>query len=600
MEKKMTPDMVLSGSYDYGLVALSILIGLLGAYATIDLAARVKASHGSTRLSWRICGAVAMAIGTWAMHYTGMLAFRLPVPILYDWPISLLSFLPSLVASAVALIVVIRPKMESPRAFVASVFIGGGIGSLHYTAMASMRMQAMHHYSPSLVTLSVLLAMVFSLLSIWLTFLFRDAPRGWKLRKVASVALMGAAIWVMHYTGMASASYTESVIVPDLSHAVRISFLGAFGIGAVALTVLSVALATSMVDRLQKQKVLLDELFEQAPEAVTLMSSDYSVIRVNREFTKLFGYGPQEAIGRHLRELIVPEELQGEVEKFMGMLARRQRVEAEAVRRCKDGRRLNVSIVHVPVSLPGGEVATYAIYRDISERKKAEEKITVASARLRALSARLESAREEEGTRIAREIHDELGSALTSLRWDLETLETTLADSTSGSQLQESREKIEAMIKLTSDVLQTVRRISSELRPQVLDDLGLAEAVEWQAAEFQARTGIICNCDCSLEKLNLNQAQATAVFRILQEALTNVLRHAQATRVDIEIEEKIGEFVMTIVDNGKGITEAEQSADESLGLLGMRERADLIGGTVEIKGIEGSGTTITITINTSG
>src|ERR1700737_1355519 len=184
----MTSDLVMAGSYNYGLVALSILIAMLGSYPTIDLAGRVKATHGGSRLSWRIGGATAMAIGTWAMHYTGMLAFQLPVPIRYDWPTSLLSFLPSLLASAVALIVVIRPKMESPHAFVASVFIGGGIAGLHYTAMASMRFQGMDRYSPALVALSVLLAMFFSLLSLWLTFLFRDGPSGWKLRKAASVA----------------------------------------------------------------------------------------------------------------------------------------------------------------------------------------------------------------------------------------------------------------------------------------------------------------------------------------------------------------------------------------------------------------------------
>jgi len=176
----------MSGSYNYGLVALSILIAMLGSCATINLAGRIAANNGAARLSWRIGGATAMAIGTWAMHYTGMLAFRLPIPISYDLPASLISFLPSLLASAVALVVVIRGKMESLRAFVAAIFMGGGIAGLHYTAMASMRMQAKDRYSPALVVLSVLLAIVFSLLSIWLMFLFRDEPRGWKLRKVAS------------------------------------------------------------------------------------------------------------------------------------------------------------------------------------------------------------------------------------------------------------------------------------------------------------------------------------------------------------------------------------------------------------------------------
>jgi PAS domain S-box-containing protein len=378
----------MAGSYNYGLVALSILIAMLGSYATIDLAGRVRASHGGSRVSWRIGGATAMAIGTWAMHYTGMLAFRLPVPIRYDWPTALLSFPPSLLASAVALVVVIRPKMESRRALVASFLIGGGIAALHYTAMASMRFQGMHRYSPVLVTLSVLLAMLFALLSVWLTFLFRDEPRGWKLRKLASVALMGTAIWAMHYTGMASASFVESAIAPDLSHAVRISSLSAAGIGAVALTVLTVAVLTATLDRIQKGKVLLDELFEQAPEAVALMNEDQSILRVNREFTQLFGYSPEESIGRPLRDMIVPDELQDEVQKFIDMLARGERVEAEAIRRRKDGTRLYVSVVHVPISLPGGHVARYAIYRDITERKRAEEALWQAQARIESICLR--------------------------------------------------------------------------------------------------------------------------------------------------------------------------------------------------------------------
>ena len=244
-------------------------------------------------------------------------------------------------------------------------------------------------------------------------------------------------------------------------------------------------------------------------------------------------------------------------------------------------------------------LANEQLRKEITEHKQTEEQLRITTERLRKLSASLQSAREEEGTRIARELHDELGSTLTSLRWDLESLDKTLSDSANRSKLQESRKRIEAMIKLTDSVLQTVRRISSELRPQVLDDLGLAEAVEWQAGDFQARTGIVCYCDYPPEKLNLSQAQANAVFRILQEALTNVLRHAQATRVEIKLKEELGEFVMTIVDNGRGITEAEKSGDESLGLLGMRERAELIGGTVDMKGIEGGGTTITISVDIS-
>ena len=160
------------GYYDYRLVILSVLIAILGSYCTIELAGRVTAAQGWTRASWLIGGAVAMGISTWSMHYTGMLAFRLPIPIEYDWPTAFLSYLASFCTSALGLFVVSRRKMGFVRAFTASIFMGGGVAALHYTAMASMRLRAVCHYSPALVTISVVLAIVFSLMSLWLMFLF--------------------------------------------------------------------------------------------------------------------------------------------------------------------------------------------------------------------------------------------------------------------------------------------------------------------------------------------------------------------------------------------------------------------------------------------
>jgi signal transduction histidine kinase len=138
------------------------------------------------------------------------------------------------------------------------------------------------------------------------------------------------------------------------------------------------------------------------------------------------------------------------------------------------------------------------------------------------------------------------------------------------------------------------------LRPSVLDDLGLVAAIEWQAQQFQARTGIVCYCDCSLEKVELTEAQSTAVFRILQEALTNVLRHAQATRVDIKISKENDVLALSISDNGKGIPEGETSDQQSLGILGMRERAHLIRGEIDIKGVDGKGTVVIVRVPISG
>jgi signal transduction histidine kinase len=267
----------------------------------------------------------------------------------------------------------------------------------------------------------------------------------------------------------------------------------------------------------------------------------------------------------------------------------------------KDGSRFWISVnAHVVQDAQGAIQYYEGTAQDITERKAAEEKLKASSEQLRALSARIHSAKEEEGTRIAREIHDELGAALTSLRWDLESFDKVISESEDQSQLHVLREKIEAMLRLTDTTISSVRRISSELRPSILDDLGLVEAIEWQAEQFQARTGIICRCDCSLENLDLSREQSTAVFRIFQEALTNILRHAQATSVDITMKAETGEFVLAIIDNGRGITENERSGSQSLGLLGMQERAHLIGGKVNVNEVEEKGTVITVRVPTSG
>ena len=246
-----------------------------------------------------------------------------------------------------------------------------------------------------------------------------------------------------------------------------------------------------------------------------------------------------------------------------------------------------------PLRNETGEIVKwYGVSTDIDDRKRAEQQLKTSSEQLRALSASLQSAKEEEGTRIAREIHDELGSRLTSLKWDLEGLSKILSQGE--SQQPELHKKVETMIELTDATINTTRRISSELRPSVLDDLGLVAAVEWQAEQFQERTGIICRFESSSSSNGLNQQQSTAVFRIFQEALTNVLRHAQATKVDIRITEEDGQFVLTISDNGRGITEVEKSDPSSLGLLGMKERAHLVGGAIDIARKEEGGTVITV------
>lgn len=216
---------------------------------------------------------------------------------------------------------------------------------------------------------------------------------------------------------------------------------------------------------------------------------------------------------------------------------------------------------------------------------------------LRALAIHLESVREEERTNIARDIHDELGQALTALNMDLSWLRNRLPKS---KPLAPLREKASAMAGLITHTIESVRRIATELRPGVLDQLGLVAAMEWQASTFQKRYGIACRLMLPAGEVELNAQRSTALFRMLQEALTNVVRHAGATSVTITLDKTDTEVRLTVEDNGKGLSEESQSAPRALGIVGMRERALALGGAVRLQGIPGSGTTVGVSLPLSG
>src|ERR1700693_3129690 len=239
----------LIGSYNYALVALSVLIAMFASYAALDLAGRITAAGGWTRVLWLLGGAGAMGTGIWSMHYIGMLAFILPIPVAYHWPTVLLSLFAAILASFIALYVVSRQKMGASRAVAGSVLMGAGIASMHYIGMAAMRVPAICQFNSFLVVLSVVFAVLISLAALWITFHFRDEKNGIGWEKLAGAVVMGAAIPVMHYTGMAAASFMPSGMPADLSHAVSISTLGAAGIAAVTFIVLGLALLTSWMDR---------------------------------------------------------------------------------------------------------------------------------------------------------------------------------------------------------------------------------------------------------------------------------------------------------------------------------------------------------------
>jgi len=239
-----------------------------------------------------------------------------------------------------------------------------------------------------------------------------------------------------------------------------------------------------------------------------------------------------------------------------------------------------------------------AVHRALREsqerahRRRAEEQLRESHERLRELSFYLQSVREEERTRIAREVHDELGQALTSCKLDVSWIASRLP-----RDLRPVLERARALSAHIDSTIQMVRRISTELRPGVLDHLGLVAALEWQANEFQTRTGIRCDVHTNLREPLMDHDLGTTFFRIFQETLTNIIRHAGATQVAVNLKEAAGRITMQVTDNGRGITPQEMSKPTSMGLLGMRERAALLRGRFKINRLpKGQGTRVSVVI----
>lgn len=238
-----------------------------------------------------------------------------------------------------------------------------------------------------------------------------------------------------------------------------------------------------------------------------------------------------------------------------------------------------------------------ALKEEIEDRKKIEGELRSSREQMRVFAAHLQAVREDERTRISREIHDEFGQSLTALKINLAWLRKR---SSGNGTPPEVVEKIDSMTGLVDSTIHAVRRIASDLRPGVLDDQVLVAAMEWLLRDFSARTGIKAGFSTDLGETRFDTSYATAVFRILQEALTNVMRHAEASSVSVAFRKDGDRLTLEIRDNGDGIKEHEISANLSLGLLGIRERAELLGGSFTISGRPGEGTFVVVTLPFAG
>jgi PAS domain S-box-containing protein len=332
-------------------------------------------------------------------------------------------------------------------------------------------------------------------------------------------------------------------------------------------------------------------LLTNSPHPIIVINSDTSIRYVNPALEKRTGFSSKELIGVKPPYPWMTEERIEQTRMNGGKAMRTGAHRIEELFKKKNGEQFWAEIASTPVAESGKLRYILENWTDITDRKRAEEELRRSREQLRSLADHLQSVREEERTAIAREIHDDLGQALTGLKMDLSWLAKKLPENEKAL-----IDKIQAMSDLTNTTLKTVQRISTELRPGLLDDLGLVAAIEWQTEEFQNRTGIRCKLIVDPEEISVDEKRSTALFRILQEALTNVARHAQATRVTVSLKEKNGTLELRVKDNGKGIAKEKISNPRSFGLLGIRERVHLWGGNVMIRGVKGKGTEVEVRI----
>jgi PAS domain S-box-containing protein len=347
-------------------------------------------------------------------------------------------------------------------------------------------------------------------------------------------------------------------------------------------------------ERLERSEERLRGILDSAMDAIITVDEHQRVVLFNKAAEAVFGWLRAEAIGAPL-DRFIPARYRAEhaahVRKFAetGVSSRRMgesRI-VKGLRRSGEEFPIDASISQIS---EGGQRLLTVIVRDVTKRVENEEALKRSREEIRMLAMAATTAREQEKSRIARELHDELGQALTALKIDIGWLREKAGAA------GEVGEKLAAMQALVDRTVAAARRISADLRPLMLDDLGLAAATEWLVQSFTQRTGIACALEATEDDLDLQDPHATAVFRVIQESLTNVARHAQATKVTVTVDRKAGEVRLSVRDDGRGFDAGGSPRRGSFGLMGLRERASLLGGEASIESAPGQGTTIRMSL----
>ena len=565
--------MNLIGSYNYALVALSVLIAMLASYAALDLAGRVTAARGWTRAVWLLGGAGAMGTGIWSMHYIGMLAFILPIPVAYHWPTVLLSLFAAVLASVIALYVVSRQKLGAARAVAGSVLMGAGIASMHYIGMAAMRLPAVCQFNSSLVVLSVVFAVLISLAALWISFHFRDEKTGIGPEKLAGAVVMGAAIPVMHYTGMAAASFTPSGMPADLYHAVSISALGTAGIAVVTFVVLGLALLTSWMDRryaaqtleLQQEKLQRSEAYLAEAQRITHTGSwawrvaGEDAVHLSEEWYRIYGFDPEKGMSAWEERIqrIHPEDRAKWQQTIDRAIGEKSDYEVEVRILLPDGTVRYIHTIGHPVLNASGDLTQFVgTAMDVTERKRAEEE----RERLRQVQADLAhlsrvSTMGELTASLAHEIKQPIAAAVTDAKTCLRWLGRDEPD------LAEAREAAERIIKdvtRASDIISSVSLLFKKgaLQRELVDVNELIREMITLLRSEANRYSISIRIELAedLPKVMADRVQLQQVFmNLMLNGIDAMKETSDGGELTIKSEASDGQLLISVSDTGVGL-----------------------------------------------
>jgi two-component system, sensor histidine kinase and response regulator len=613
---------VLASSHDHRLVVLSIVIAVVASYAALDLAGRVTSARGTARTIWLMGGATAMGIGIWSMHYIGMLAFELPVPVRYDWPTVLLSLLAAVFASLVALFFVSRPTMDASLAFIGSLFMGAGIAAMHYIGMSAMRLPAMCHYDARLVMLSVALAIIIALVAIYLVFHLRSEVRSGSVKKVAAAVLMGAAIPVMHYTGMAAASFTPAAAIDgSVSHALNITALGTLSIICVTFMVLGLSVVTSLVDRrfsaqameLQSSEHRSRQILETSFDAFAELDAKGCVRDWNMQAEAMLGWSRAEMCGKLLGETIASvasfagyqDEILKLVESMSGDVGRRR---FEITARSREGTEIPVEIT-LSAMRRDDSLHFAAFIRDLSERKRFERD-------LHAAKEAAEGSNQAKSTFLATMSH-EIRTPMNGILGMTELVLDTELTSEQREFVGLVQLSAESLLSIINDILDFSKIEAGKMELEVIP-LDLRESVgeTMKALSFRAhQKGIelIYDVDPSVPETLLGDAGR--IRQVLINLVGNAIKFTERGEITVSVDAKPSDSPTNLVavhfavkDTGVGIARDKQSrifeafsqADGSmtrkyggtgLGLTICKRLVELMDGQVWLESDAGVGST---------